>query len=265
VASIAGQKREGRIGLIGGTGGGHLDLGGAAPEPVETPWGEAMVTRGSLQGQEVFSVLRHGREHSVPPHKVNYRANIAALAQLGVERIFAINACGGLSERVCPGDVVIVDQFLDFTKCRPLTFFDGDGDPVIHVDLTEPYCPSLRRRLRDATAATKMNLHSTGTYVACEGPRYESAAEIRMYRTLGGDVIGMTGVPELVLAREIGLCYSALCLITNNAAGIGEAARLRHSDVESVMERCSEMVAWIVGEAIARSGDDPACEHCGAE
>lgn len=265
MASIDGQKREGRIGIIGGTGGGSLDLSDSAREPVKTHWGDAIVSDGVLQGHEVFYVLRHGKAHSVPPHKVNYRANLAALAMLGVDRVFAINACGGLADRMNPGDAVIVDQFLDFTKSRPLTFFDEEGDPVVHTDVTEPYCPTLREHLRDACAATKLTLHSAGVYVACEGPRYESAAEIRMFRNLGGDVIGMTGVPELVLAREIGICYASLSLVTNSAAGMGETQRLRHSDVQSVMEEISPTVAAVITDAVGRAAKGEACEQCVAE
>lgn len=265
MASIEGQRREGRIGIIGGTGAGLLAVGPGRDEVVATPWGDALISQGELRGHEVLVILRHGRDHGVPPHKVNYRANIAALAMRGVERVLAINACGAVNERISPGDVVIVDQFLDFTKSRPLTLFDGDGAPVVHTDLTEPYCPVLRRHLREAAAATRVGLHSTGTYVACEGPRYESSAEVRMFQMLGGDVIGMTGVPELVLAREIGICYAALCLVTNNAAGIGESVRLTHSEVQSMMERFSDLAVWILGEAVARSLAGPPCGYCGSE
>jgi 5'-methylthioadenosine phosphorylase len=256
---IDGAKREGRVGIIGGTGpfeslqltGEHITC--------ETYWGSQSVSRVALGGREALVVLRHGEGHTIPPQRVNYRAQIAALAQLGVENVLALNACGGMSIHATPGTAVIVDQFLDFTHGRVSTFCDEEGDPVVHVDVSTPYCPRLRRQLRDACAATGLAFASSGTYVAAEGPRFESAAEVRMFQMLGGDVVGMTGIPELVLAREAGLCYASLCMVANHAAGVASQGPIRHSEVEASMARLAEPLRLMLTELLPRIEDDAHC------
>lgn len=256
---IDGAKREGRVGIIGGTGPFEgLRLEGDCLS-CDTHWGSQSVSRVALGGREAFVVLRHGEGHAVSPQRVNYRAQIAALAQLGVENVVALNACGGISSHATPGTAVIVDQFLDFTHGRVSTFCDEEGDPVIHVDVSTPYCQRLRRSLRDACAVTGIAFASSGTYVAAEGPRYESAAEVRMFEILGGDVVGMTGIPELVLAREAGLCYASLCIVANNAAGVGSQGPIRHTEVEASMARLAEPLERMLVELLPRLEDDPGC------
>jgi len=246
------------LAIIGGTGvyeAGILD--GVEDRVLVTPYGTVGVQVGTMRGPsgralEVVFVARHGRSHTVPPHRVNYRANVWGLKMLGVERIVGTGAVGSLREDMKPGDCVLVDQFIDFTRRRPLTFFDGEGDSpaaghaVVHTDMTEPYCPELRRALREASAASGVPLHDGGCYVCTEGPRFETAAEIRMFRTLGADVVGMTNVPEVTLAREIGVCYALVAMVTNYAAGI-TGMPLTHGEVLDTMQenvRKIRALAW---------------------
>jgi len=245
MSRIEGQRREGSTAVITGTGGSGIDLRIVATEKVRTRWGDVNVRRCQAPGGEFFWLARHGRAHNIAPHLINYQANVAALAMLGVERIVATNACGGLSDGLEPGDCVVVDQFLDFTRHRPLTFFDSPGEPVVHTDFSEPYCPALRATLVSASEALGLTCRSTGTYVCCDGPRYETAAEVRMFRMLGGDLIGMTAIPELVLAREIGICYAGLAVVTNVGAGLAEGT-LTHEEVEKVMRSRSAEVRRVL-------------------
>lgn len=203
-------------------------------EVVRNKYGEAKVAYGSYHGMEVAFLARHGAGHSVPPHLINYRANIRALRDLGVERIIATAAVGSLNLDMRPGDVVLVDQFLDFTRGRAATFFDGGDTGVIHCDVTVPYCQEVGEVLARVGTELELKIHRGGVYVCTEGPRFETAAEVRMYKQLGGDVIGMTGVPECVLAREAGICYASVATVTNYAAGIS-SAKLTHTEVLEIM------------------------------
>ncbi|ACA59181.1 S-methyl-5'-thioadenosine phosphorylase [Candidatus Desulforudis audaxviator] len=240
-----------RIAVIGGTG--VYDpamLGEIREDHVRTPYGEVDLQVGRFEGREVAFMARHGRWHSVPPHLVNYRANIMALKQLGVRSILATAAVGSLNLDMKPGDFVFCDQFLDFTKSRAQTFFEGGPEGVVHVDMTEPYCPELRALLEEAAAALKLTVHPGGTYAATEGPRFESPAEIRMLRHLGADLAGMTGVPEVVLAREAGICYATICMVTNFAAGISPH-RLTHEEVlEAMRVNAAKIRSLIAGTVL---------------
>jgi len=222
------------VGIIGGTGFRPDEVEGE-PERVDTKYGPAWVQHALVAGVPVIFLPRHGPGHSVPPHRINYRANIAALQTFAVTAVLASAAVGGLRVELSPGALVVVDQFLDFTKARAATFFDGEDGQVVHTDMTHPYCERLRRLLLEAGEELQLTLVDRGTYVAAEGPRFEAAAEIRMFASLGGDVIGMTGVPEVVLAREAGICYAAVAVVTNPGAGL-TAARLSHAEVNEVME-----------------------------
>jgi 5'-methylthioadenosine phosphorylase len=188
----------------------------------------------------------------VPPHRINYRANVWALHSLGVRRIVGTGAVGSLRLDYAPGEMVLVDQLLDFTRGRPSTFFDGEGAPggaepaVVHTDMTEPYCPELRRVLAEAAAAEGALAHGQGCYVCTEGPRFETAAEIRMFRQLGADVVGMTNAPEVVLARELGMCYGLVAMVTNYGAGL-TGRPLTHGEVVETMRenvRQLRLIAW---------------------
>jgi len=192
------------LAVIGGTGVYQLaGAEGARPARIVTQYGEALARQGEASGREVFFVARHGADHSIPPHRVNYRANIAALKTLGCTAILATNAVGSLRTDLPPGTFVAADQFLDFTKSRPLTFYDGDDEHgVKHVDVTEPYCANVRRWLIEGASDAGERCVARGTYLCAEGPRFETAAEIRLFAQWGADMVGMTGVPEVVLARE---------------------------------------------------------------
>ncbi|OAT81283.1 S-methyl-5'-thioadenosine phosphorylase [Desulfotomaculum copahuensis] len=221
-----------RIALIGGTGVYDPNiLSDIREEKIATPFGTAKVKTGVYRGREVAFMARHGEDHSVPPHLVNYRANIWGLRKLGVKNIFATAAVGSLNPQMGPREFVFADQFLDFTRSRPQTFVEKG---VVHLDMTDPYCPELRRLLSRAAAELDLKHHVAGTYVCTEGPRFETPAEIRMFRQLGGDLVGMTSVPEVVLAREAGMCYAAIAMVTNFAAGISPT-RLSHQEVVDVM------------------------------
>lgn len=227
----------GQVGIIGGTGVYDPNwLDNTQRQSVSTPYGPVELTRGELKGrgQAVVFMNRHGAGHVVPPHRVNFRANLWALKAVGVTRVVATHAVGSLNVAMPPGSMVLVDQFLDFTRQRPHTYFDGQDGQVVHTDMTHPYCPESRSRVQEAGQSVDVALVQGGVYVTTEGPRFETPAEIRAFRMLGGDVVGMTGVPEVVLARELGLCFVSLAMVTNFAAGIASTV-LTHQEVLEVM------------------------------
>ena len=226
-----------RLAIIGGTGFYGMTCATLKEKKsVDTKYGVVTVSiYDDGAGAEFAFLPRHGEGHSLAPHKINYRANIMALSLLGVERIIGVCSVGSLRKEIKPGDFVLVDQFLDFTKSRPCTIYDEEGH-VVHTDVTEPYCADMNESIRSAVSGD-VRMHPKGTYVCAEGPRFETAAEIRMYAMLGGDVVGMTGVPECVLARELGICYACIAVVTNYAAGITDEP-LSHGEV---IERMNEM------------------------
>ena len=225
---------------------------------VETHYGSAKVLVGERNGEEVAFLPRHGREHSVPPHLINYRANMLALKKLGVERIIATTAVGSLNMDMAPGDFVIVDQFIDFTKNRPLTYFEGGEMGVVHVDYTEPYCGEVRKALKDSADQLGFKAHYGGVYVCTEGPRFETPAEIKMYAKLGGDLVGMTAVPEVVFARELGLCYGAVSMVTNYAAGISPQP-LTHQEVLDIMAENTDKLRVFMMKALEELPREQLC------
>ncbi len=247
-----------RFGIIGGTG--FSSMGQEAQSRrVETAYGVAVVDILPVGDQQVAFIARHGREHTVPPHLVNYRANIAALKSLGVTRVLASAAVGSLNSALQPGDFALPSQFIDFTRARPSTFCDGNSG-VRHVDMTAPYCPQLGVELERAGRFLGQRLHAAATYVCTEGPRFETAAEIEMFRRIGGDIVGMTGVPEAPLAREAGLCYAALAVITNWAAGLSQQP-LDHDEIASRMDAQVATVKQIFTRVIETWQERP-CPNC---
>ena len=211
-----------RLAIIGGTGLSSLEgLRLEGEEPVATPWGEtsAPLVRGRYAGREVLFLARHGNPHVLPPHRINYRANIHALKQAGAEAILGINAVGGITPAMTPGSIVIPDQIIDYTWGRGHTFFEDGLEDVTHVDFTCPYTPALRRQLVSAAESVHAPVADGGTYGATQGPRLETAAEITRMEREGCDLVGMTGMPEAALARELGLDYAAICMVVNHAAG----------------------------------------------
>ncbi len=251
------------IAIIGGSGLYALDLlEGAREVTLETPYGRPPeLVVGRLGGREVAFMPRHGRGHTVPPHLVNYRANLWALRELGVTRVLATTASGSMNRRMRPGELALLHQFVDFTKQRAMTFYEGGEKGVVHVDVTEPYCPELRRSLLEAAKELKLKLHPRATYACTEGPRFETAAEIRAMRRLGCDLVGMTNVPECVLARELELCYAAVAVITNFAAGISRG-KLTHAEVAELMAASAGRVKALLAEAVARIPEKRSC-GCG--
>jgi len=239
-----------KIAIIGGTG--VYDpriLTGVRELKAATPYGEITVTSGTYRGQEIAFMARHGKGHTVPPHQINYRANMWGLAALGVERVLTTTAVGSLNPDMKPGDFVLIDQFIDFTKARPSTYFDGSDGNVVHLDYTEPYCPEVRAAIRKAAAENGIPLNYGGCYVCTEGPRFESKAEILAYGRLGGDLVGMTNVPEVVLARELGMCYVTISMVTNYAAGISSEP-LTHQEVLDVMAANGDRLKTLLMSAL---------------
>ncbi len=248
-----------KIAVIGGTGVYDPNiLSDIRNEKVATPYGKVELKIGKHQGRLVAFMNRHGEGHSIPPNMVNYRANIDALKKLGVKNILATAAVGSMNPLMAPGHLVFVDQFLDFTKSRQQTFFDGGSAGVVHTDMTEPYCPGLREILSQAAQSQELTYHNGGVYVCTEGPRFETAAEIKMYRMLGGDLAGMTGVPEAPLAREAEICYAAIAMVTNFAAGI-TPVRLSHQEVVDTMLQNGENIRNHLMQAIEQIKDDRTC------
>lgn len=228
-------------GIIGGSGfESIMDL--ESTINMRTPYGSVILHTGKLGSVEVAFLRRHGVRHEYPPHRVNYRANIYSFHRLGVERIIGLNAVGGIKEYMQPGDIVIPHDYVDFTKGRKYTFYDGPK--VVHIDVSQPYCPELRRSIiKAALEVCPERLWDRGIYVATEGARYETPAEINMFRSLGFDVVGMTGCPEAALARELGICYATICLVTNRAAGLQD--RLTTKEVLAVAKQCITYIAKI--------------------
>ncbi len=213
------------LAIIGGTGLTTLKgLEITRREVMHTPYGEPSgpLTHGLLAGREVVFLARHGYSHTIPPHQVNYRANIWALKHAGVHGVVAVAAVGGITGEMAPRRIAFPDQIIDYTWSRAHTFFDQDLTHVTHVDFTEPYDPSLRQRLIAAARSIGVDAVERGTYAATQGPRLETAAEINRLERDGCDMVGMTGMPEAVLARELELPYATCAVIANWAAGRGE-------------------------------------------
>ncbi len=204
------------LGIIGGSGLYAMEgLEDVEEHTIETPFGKpsAPIVVGTLEGQRVAFLARHGIGHHISPSEINYRANIYALKSLGVERIVSISACGSLREDYAPGHIVIPDQLFDFTRNRPRSFF-GEGF-VAHVSVPEPFCPDLSEHLAAAVEATGATLHRGGTYITIEGPRFSTKAESNIFRSWGMSLIGMTTAPEAFLAREAEMCYAVMAHVTD--------------------------------------------------
>jgi len=214
----------GSIGIIGGTGLDRLEVFEDRREQhVETPWGRpsAALVQGRVGRQSFVFLARHGRDHTIAPHEINYRANLWALRESGVEAVLAVGAVGGIVEPPEPGGLAVPDQLIDYTYGRDGTFFEGEGARVEHIDFTRPYSPRMRERILVAGQSAGIRLVDGGCYAATQGPRLETAAEIRRLERDGCTLVGMTGMPEAALARELGLPYACCAVIVNRAAGKG--------------------------------------------
>jgi len=241
------------IGIIGGTGIYEIvELGeDVKTRVIDTPYGPSPeMSLFKLHDKDVVFMSRHSVGHAKPPHMINYQANIWAMKEMGVERIMATNAVGSLDMPIKPGDLVVPHDFLDFTKMRKNTFYD---DRVVHVDVTEPYCPELRDIL-----ISSGQVIGEGVYICTEGPRFETTAEIRMYRRLGGTVVGMTGLPELVLARELEMCYASICTVSNYGASISPV-KLTIDEVFEEVEKKRLLLIELISDTISKIPENCSC------
>ena len=243
------------LGIIGGTGLAQLqNLNITRRQIARTPYGEASqpLIFGELAGQEAVFLARHGAGHTIPPHAVNYRANIWTLHSVGVTHLLAIATVGGISSDLSPGDIVLPHQIIDYTHSRNNTYHDGIELPVKHIDFTEPYSAKLQQICKAAAVNIGQNLHDGGVYACVQGPRLETAAEINRLERDGATIVGMTGMPEAVLARELGLHYAALCPVVNHAAGRGNSKQgIQFDDVVSTLDLTMQQVRNLIAE-IAR-------------
>jgi 5'-methylthioadenosine phosphorylase len=250
---------QAEIGIIGGTGLYDPKLF-KKPEEVtlETPYGAPSdaITVAELDGRCVAFLPRHGKKHTIRPTDVNSRANIFALKKLGVQYILASSTVGSLREEYKPGDVVFVDQFIDRTTRREESFYTQNR--VCHISVAEPMCPELRKILISTARKAKISAHSTGTYVCIEGPRFSTKAESRMFRTWGADVVGMTLVPECVLAREAEVCYASIAMVTDY--DVWKEHPVSVEDVLKTMKANIENVKRIMIGAIAKIPEERSCE-----
>lgn len=238
---MAEQKAE--IGVIGGSGLYSLLSDGKAID-VETKYGKPSdsITIGELAGRMVAFLPRHGSKHTIPPHKVPYRANIDAMSQLGVERIISTSAVGSLRANLMPGDFVFPDQFINFSHGREDTFFDGEPEPVTHVSTAEPYCDEMRQISVAAGDTTNVKYHNTGTVIVVSGPRFSTKAESRFFRSIGGDIVNMTQYPEIALAKERGMCFLGITVITDYDSGVDENRSIEPVTLDVVNARMSANV-----------------------
>jgi len=225
-----------RFGIIGGTG---IEMPGEGfvESTISTPFGDAHVFLGEGEYADCVFLSRHGENHDIPPHKVNYRANLFAMRKSGVKDVLASFAVGSISEEIAPGAAVAIDQIIDFTHGREQTFFDGGERGVSHVPFTEPICSSLRALLIELAPNFDLELRPAGTYVCFNGPRFETAAEISMFGQLGAEVVGMTAMPEAALARELGIHYAGVAVSVNWAAGVRGPLVLDFSALDGIRGR----------------------------
>jgi len=238
------------LGIIGGSDLSRIaDIEAPRRVTMTTPYGEpsAALSVGRLHGVEVVFLARHGDGHTIAPHRINYRANIRALHAQGVRDVIAVATVGGIRDGLNPGALVVPDQIIDYTHGREATFFDGVAQPLQHIDFTRPFHGAMRGRLMQAGAASGEPLRDGGVYGATQGPRLETAAEIERMARDGADVVGMTGMPEAALAREMGLDYAMLCVVVNAAAGRGaNADGVAMAEITAVAEAAMRRVAIIL-------------------
>ena len=246
------------LAIIGGTGLTQLaNLEISHRQVMRTPYGEpsGAITFGSLGKHEVMFIARHGYGHTIPPHQVNYRANLWALNDQGAKQVIAIAAVGGIRADLVPGTLVLPDQIIDYTYGRASTYFDTTDRPLVHIDFTHPYSRDLRQAILDAAAQAGVPCLDGGVYAAIEGPRLETAAEINRLERDGADMAGMTGMPEAALARELGLSYAAIAVVVNYAAGRGASREgVNLEDISTVTQPAMAKVRTILEHVVRRNG-----------
>jgi 5'-methylthioadenosine phosphorylase len=251
------------LGIIGGSGLYEMEgLKNVRQVAVGTPFGDPSddLTVGELDGRTLAFLPRHGRGHRIPPSRINYRANIYAMKKIGVDAILSISAVGSMKERICPGDIVVVDQFYDNTKFRPNTFFE-DG-VAGHVAFADPVCPVLSEAAHASARKVVKRVHRGGTYLCMEGPAFSTRAESNIYRKWGVDVIGMTNMPEAKLAREAELCYAALALATDYDCWHASEEDVSVEAILAILRRNVENSKRIVREVARRLPLSGGC-RCG--
>lgn len=248
------------LAIIGGTGlAGLANLEITHRQVMRTPYGEpsGALTFGKIGDHEIVFLARHGAGHRLTPHEINYRANIWALAQQNVKRIVSVASVGGIRADLTPGTIVIPDQLIDYTHNRKHTFFEGGDKPVVHVDFTDPYTPSLRADLLQAAEAAGVTVSNGGVYACTQGPRLETAAEVRRLEGDGGDIVGMTGMPEAGLAREMGLQYACVAVVANYAAGKGDSEHsIDLASANTILERSMERVLHMLAAYVERHDEE---------
>ena len=250
-----------KVGIIGGSG---LDdprlMKDIKEKTVKTPYGSpsSSLTIGKISGVPTVILSRHGRKHSIYPTGVNYRANIHALKKEGCTHILATTAVGSLREKIRPGDLVFVDQFIDHTKHRPLTFHD---EKVIHTPMAEPFCPQLRSLLAASAAELKLRHHKKGTVITIEGPRFSTKAESHMFRGFGADVINMSTVPEVILAREVGICYQTIAMSTDYDCWKEGEEPVTWEMILKIMNKNSDNVKKLLLKTVSKI-QDTKCNFC---
>lgn len=249
------------IGIIGGSGLYEMEgLVNVEKITVETPFGNpsAELIKGTIDNLEVVFLARHGVGHSLLPSEVNYRANIFAMKKLGVTRIISISACGSLQSELEPGDLVIVDQFIDFTKKRENTFF-GNG-VIVHVSMADPLCTDLREKLSLVAKDRGLKVHSKGTYICIEGPHFSTRAESHMFINLGADVVGMTNATEAKLAREAEICYVSLAFVTDYDCWNIEKEAVTVEMAMAVLRKNTDKGKEIVRQSLKLIAENKTCE-----
>jgi len=251
-----------KVGIIGGSGMDDPGLLKSRKEAkVSTPYGEpsSKLTTGKLEGVNVAILARHGKDHSIFPTVVNYRANIAALKRARCTHIIATTAVGSLREKIKPGHIVFPDQFIDWTRHRELTFYDKKGK-VVHTPMADPFCADLRALLVKSAKKLKLKHHDKGTVVTIEGPRFSTRAESHMFRTLGADVINMSTVPEAPLAREAGICYQAIAMSTDYDCWKNDEEPVTWEMIVDTMTKNADNVKKLIVEAIVGIKDNACCK-----
>lgn len=249
------SSRKIDVAIIAGTGFESL-LRDSEQVRIGTPYGlPPPISIGEIDGIYVAFLPRHGVEHSVPPHKVNYRANVYALYTIGAKRIITTNAVGAINPSFKPGDLVVPHDLIDFTKFRLSTFYDSA--PVTHIDVTQIYCPEVRSTLIEAMKKYDSHGHDHAVLVCTEGPRLETPAEVEMFRRLGCDMVGMTGAPEAFLARELEMCYATICFVTNMAAGM--QARLTACELVEVAKKKCSVIEQILRDTVENLPKERRC------
>jgi 5'-methylthioadenosine phosphorylase len=221
---------------------------------VDTPYGEIIMYASSLGAHDLFFIQRHGEQSNLPPHMINHRGNIQAFAASHVSGVLSVGTVGSMKKTIRPGDLVIPHDFIDTTKSRSQTFFD---DRRVHVDMTDPFCSALREALlKSCKKINDVRVHEKGVYLVTEGPRLETAAEIKLY-SMVADIVGMTLVPEVVLAREKGMCFASICLVCNMAAGLQN--RLTADEIASVYKKKEPVISKILRLAIQSLDEKQPC------